>query len=292
MSTTNMCANCGKGEESGDLKACTACKMVKYCNRDCQIAHRPQHKKACKKRAAELYEEQLFKEHPPEECPICMLPLPLYDNHTGINFYSCCGKNICIGCIDVMVESGAKNLCPFCRTPYSSSGEEEVKRLHKLMEKGNAYAFLRLAGLYENGTCGMPQDWARCNELFLKAGELGCAVAYFNLGNSYQYGRGVEVDKKKGKHFYELAAMNGHIYARHNLGGLALQNGNHQRAIKHFKISAKAGCKESLENVNVGCLIGYVTKDEYAQTLCANQKSRDEMKSDMRDKAQATRELL
>ena len=37
-----ICANCGKGEESsGDLKACTACKLVKYCNRECQIAHRP-----------------------------------------------------------------------------------------------------------------------------------------------------------------------------------------------------------------------------------------------------------
>ena len=67
------CANCGKGEESsGDLKACTACKLVKYCNRECQIAHRPLHKKACKKRAAELHDEALFKEHPPpEDCPIC-----------------------------------------------------------------------------------------------------------------------------------------------------------------------------------------------------------------------------
>ena len=38
----SVCANCGKGkEESGKLKACTACKMVKYCNRECQIAHRP-----------------------------------------------------------------------------------------------------------------------------------------------------------------------------------------------------------------------------------------------------------
>jgi len=51
----NICANCGKGEEESDnLKTCTACKLVKYCNRDCQIAHRSQHKKACKKRAAEL----------------------------------------------------------------------------------------------------------------------------------------------------------------------------------------------------------------------------------------------
>ena len=45
--TKNMsCANCGKTEEEGDdttLKACVACKMVKYCNRECQIQHRPHH---------------------------------------------------------------------------------------------------------------------------------------------------------------------------------------------------------------------------------------------------------
>ena len=38
---------------------------VKYCNRECQIAHRPQHKKECKQRAAELHEEALFKQPPP-----------------------------------------------------------------------------------------------------------------------------------------------------------------------------------------------------------------------------------
>ena len=137
----DTCANCGKGEESsGDLKACTACKMVKYCNRDCQISHRSQHKKACKKRAAELYDEQLFTEHPRDECPICMLPRPLYDDHTGISFFSCCGKNICDGCIYDMRETGAKDICAFCRTSYSESGEEEVSRVEKLMEKGNSGA--------------------------------------------------------------------------------------------------------------------------------------------------------
>ena len=77
-----ICANCGK--DGSDLKACTACKMVKYCNQDCQIAHRPQHKKECKKHAAELHDEKLFKKPPPhEDCPICMLPLPpLYSGST------------------------------------------------------------------------------------------------------------------------------------------------------------------------------------------------------------------
>ena len=178
-----------------------------------------QHRKACKKRAAELYDEKMFKEPSPprEECPICMLSLPLCcGNHTGTTFFSCCGKNICIGCIDVMVESGAKDLCPFCRTPYPSSDEEEVKRLHKLMKNGNADAFLRLAGLYAQGIRGMPQDWARCNELFLKGGELGCAAAYYNLGKLYNDGIGVQVDTKKAKHYYELAAMNGSVQARHS----------------------------------------------------------------------------
>ena len=125
----SICANCGKcGESCGDLKACTACKLVKYCNRNCQIAHRPQHKTACKKRAAELYDAALFEEHAPEECPICMLPPPLYDTHTGMTFQSCCGKEICDGCIYAMRETGGKNVCPFCKTPYSKSDEETIKR--------------------------------------------------------------------------------------------------------------------------------------------------------------------
>lgn len=73
---SDICANCGKGEDSsGSLKACAACKLVKYCNRECQIAHRSQHKKECKKRAVELHDEKLF-ESPPleyEDCPICLL---------------------------------------------------------------------------------------------------------------------------------------------------------------------------------------------------------------------------
>ena len=57
---TSSCANCGKGEENSiALKKCGACKMVKYCSLACQKAHRPQHKKECKKRAAELHEEAL-----------------------------------------------------------------------------------------------------------------------------------------------------------------------------------------------------------------------------------------
>src|SRR5210317_148401 len=95
-----VCANCGKAAvDNVKLKICTACKLVKYCSVDCQKNHRPRHKKACKKRAVEIREAELFK-HPDEShlgaCPICCLPLPLDRLKWMVN--SCCFKRICRGC--------------------------------------------------------------------------------------------------------------------------------------------------------------------------------------------------
>ena len=154
---------------------------------------------------------------------------------------------------------------------------------------GNADAFYNLAGCYANGTKDMPQNLLMANELFLKAGELGHAEAYFNLGNAYVIGRGVEVDKKKAKHYWELAAMNGNIGARYNLGAWEENTGNTHQAMKHFILAARAGHKQSLDAVKEGYKHGHITKDEYANTLRAHQKSHDEMKSEARDKAEAKR---
>lgn len=286
-SSNNMCASCGK--EGGDsLKACVACKMVKYCNRDCQVAHRPQHKKECKIRASEIYDEKLFAEPPPpRDCPICMIPLPNNMNQTS--FKSCCGKCICDGCIYAMIMSKrGEELCPFCRTPEVSQGKDDADRAKKLLKagNGNAEAFNYLAGYYFQGLNGVPQNMEKAHELFLKAGELGCAQAYYNLGYSYS-GNGAEVDTKKARHYFELAAMNGRPEARHNLGSFEGKAGNYQRAFKHYMIAARVGDKVSLDKVKEGFMAGLVTKDEYANTLRAYQTRHDEMKSDMRDKAAA-----
>ena len=154
----SLCANCGEGEESADsLKACTACKMVKYCNRDCQIAHRTQHKKACKKRATELHDEKLFKRPPlKEDCDICMLPLPPL--HTGLKYKSCCGKMICSGCIYAVAKrDGGVGLCPFCRTPRPTP-DELIEQYKKRIEAGDTEAILNLGCCYNDGEFGLPLD--------------------------------------------------------------------------------------------------------------------------------------
>ena len=231
------------------------------------------------------YDKKLFKEPPPpEECPICMLPLPL--DLSQVTFHSCCGKDICSGCVYAMLESKGAELCPFCRTPPANSDEDCIKRNKLLMEKGNGDAYYQLAGYYAEGT-GMPQDWAKANELYLKAGELGCTEAYNKLGNSHFHGNGVEIDKKKAKHYGELAAMGGKVNARYYLGYMEAQTGNHHRALKHFLISARAGDKDSLDAVKTGFRIGIVTKGEYEWSLRAYHNRQLAMKSEARDKAAA-----
>jgi len=283
LDNVSTCAACGKEGNSDIMNTCNKCKMVKYCNAACKKKHRSKHKKACERRVAELHDEQLFKEVEREECPICMLPMPL-ENYTS-SFKSCCGKRICAGCVYAMKTSEGKDLCAFCRTPPSTSHKEDIKRIKKLMEKVNAGAFNYLGGLYSQGECGLPRDYRKANDLWLKAGELGCSEGYHNLGVNYIDGNGVENDLEKAKYYFELAAMNGHISARNNVACLEGAAGNEQRAYKHMIISARAGVKESLNMVKKGFMKGLVSKDEYTDILRAHQTRQDEMKSDERDKA-------
>jgi len=285
----SVCANCGKVEDDGiSLKACTACKLVKYCNRDCQIAHRPQHKKKCKIRAKELHDEKLFKQPPPrEDCPICFVRLP--EMITGRTYMVCCGKNICNGCCHGYQSRATKeehDVCPFCRTPPPY--RDRLKQYNKRMELNDAQAICNLACYYKQGQCGgLQRDHAKALELWQRAGELGCAVAYHSIGNVYHTGDSVAVDIKKAIHYWELAAMKGQIDARHNLGVDSREKGNIDRALKHLMIAVKDGSSYSLRSIKRMYENGHATKDVYNEALQYYQVYLGEIKSDQRDEAAA-----
>jgi len=305
----SMCAACGKESNSNDMNTCNKCKSVKYCNAACKKKHRSKHKKACEKRVAELHEEQLFKDPPsPEDCPICFLPLP--DGRDLFAFQFCCGKRICAGCDhenSLQFHKRKKGvLCAFCRTPRTFSKEEQIKRLEKLMDNGNAEAFYTLGCQYYEGRnqgsyskgLGLLQDYQKANELFLKGGELGCADAYLNLGNSYNNGRGVERDMEKATYYWGLAAIKGNVQARYYLGCNELLIGqnsqspsartyHYRRGMKHMVISSKAGHKKSFDDITIGYKHGVVQKEDYEMTLRAYHERQKEMKSDARDEAAA-----
>ena len=291
----SVCTNCGKGEEENHkLKSCTACKLVKYCSRDCQIAHRPQHKKECKRRAAELHDEKLFKQPPPaDDCPICFLRLPALG--TGYGFQICCGKSICSGCYYSPVYDNQGNevdseKCPYCRTPDATSEDEAIEREMRRVEADDAEAIHQLGYYYRDGRRGFPKDYTKALELFHQAGELGFAKAYVNIGYAYDRGHGVEVDKKKAVYYWELAAMMGNETARHNLGSMEARTGNMDRAFKHFMIAVRSGDDDSLNKIKQLYTIGQASKDDYTKALQAYQEYLGEIKSPQRDKAAAADE--
>ena len=213
-----FCAACGV-EECDDitLTTCTACKSVRYCGVKCQKNHRPQHKRACKKRAAELRDELLFKQ--PEssylgDCPICMIPLPL-DVEKSI-MMTCCSNMICDGCdyankIREMNPLDVK--CPFCRKPAPKTEKEIEENIMKRIEANDPVA------MREQGSeCYKKGDYSSAFEYYAKAAKLGDIEAHYRLAGCYHLGHGVEKDEKKELFHLEEAAIGGHPKARHNLG--------------------------------------------------------------------------
>ena len=88
----------------------------------------------------------------------------------------------------------------------------------KRMEVGDASAFALMGSFHGRGQYGLPQDSAKAVELYHRAAKLGSAIAYNNIGNAYDNGKGVERDEKMASHYYELSAMGGDLNARYNLG--------------------------------------------------------------------------
>ncbi|EJK74004.1 hypothetical protein THAOC_04346, partial [Thalassiosira oceanica] len=283
-----ICANCGKeGSDTVKLKNCTACRLVKYCGVVCQRAHRKQHKKACKQRAAELKDEELYSQghKRPEEhfCPICTLPIafPLKE-HSGIN--SCCMKRVCYGCHVAAQQRGIKG-CLYCRTLPPENDEDTLAMVHARVAKKDPEAINHLGEKYCHGRLGLQKDMQRAVELWTEAAELGSVEALNNLGVAYHSGAGVKQDLAKGIHFWRKAAMQGHDQCRHNLGCDELREGNYDRAVRHFLIAAKMGFAHSFVVIRDMFAKGTATKEQYAEALKGYQDAVEEMKNSDRDEA-------
>jgi len=153
-----------------------------------------------------------------------------------------------------------------------------------------------LGNFYEKGQFGLPQSRVKALELWNRAAELGHAPAYYNLGSSYEIGRGVGIDEKKAKHFYELAAMKGNVLARNFLGFFELGEGNVERALKHFMFAIAGGCAGTLREIRLEYMStantieeGHrrITKEAFEKAMRAYQTYLDEIKSPQRDEAAA-----
>ncbi len=279
------CANCGIAEiDNIKLKNCTACYLVKYCSVKCQKEHRPKHKRDCKKRAAELREELLFRQ--PEgnylgDCPICCLPMPL--EITKSTVMGCCSKTICNGCFDAyqlcVMEASLDESCPFCRNSMLGTEEYDKRRMERIAANDPVALHQEGVEQYEKG------DHKSAFGYHAKAAEFGSAEAHYKLALMYNKGHGVEKDKAKEVHHLEEAAVGGHPVARFLLGSEEWRNGNTEKAVKHWIIAAAQGYDNSIKRLMEAFKMGFVSKEELASSLRAHQAAVDATKSPQKDAA-------
>jgi tetratricopeptide (TPR) repeat protein len=306
--STHCCADCGSVAGGGvSFKACKACMLVRYCNSDCQKNHWPKHRKVCKQRAAELRDEALFKDPPAkEDCPICFLPkptkliccmslppatitsVPINDfaianeelaNKGTEEYYSCCGKGICGGCIYSFYKFGNDDKCPFCNADQDKTDGELVEEMMKRVEANDANSIYALGTYYYHGDHGLLQDQEKAKELLTRAAELGSSKAHFQLGIIYEVGG----DIKNAKFHYEAAAMAGDESARYNLGVTEARAGNKERAINHLTIAASGGHHISMNFLRSLFEQGFVSRESIDSTLTMYNHSCAEMRSEARD---------
>lgn len=289
-----VCASCGiAAVDNVTLKKCP-CNLVKYCSVDCQVNHRPEHKKACKKRLSELRDVVLFR-MPDEshlgECPICCLPLPL-DASKSI-MMPCCSKHICKGChytnMKRQAEAELESKCAFCREPAPKSQEDMDSRNTKRVEANDCSAIAEMGKSRRDAG-----DYEGAVKYFTKAAELGDVNAHHELAVIYDtgviYGNrggGIRKDHKKFMYHLEEACIGGHVMARCDLGGVEQMKGNRERSAKHNIIAAKQGDPPALNVVKMYFTNGDVSKEDYDSTLREHQAALDATKSAQRERAYA-----
>ena len=287
------CASCGTaGGNDIKLKNCTACYLVKYCGVECQRNHRAEHKRECKRRAAELKDELLFKQ--PEsthlgDCPICLLPILPIDtpqSKTRLCTYHCCSNVVCNGCVRANnlreIEARLSPTCPFCRHSLPRTDEEIFQLGMKRVEANDPFALCNVGtDHFERG------DFTTAFKFWKKAAGLGNIQAHYLLSNVYDNGEGVEQNMRKYEYHLEQAAIGGHVLARHNLAALEDERCNIERATKHLVIAANLGCDPSIKALKKYYSRGVISKEDFDSALRAYQVALGASKSPQRDAAEA-----
>ena len=130
-------------------------------------------------------------------------------------------------------------------------------------------------------------DYSSAFEYLTNAAKLGDADAHARLAVLlYSKGEGVEKDEEKAVYHWEEAVIGGHPNARCSLAFCEIEIGRHDRAVKHFIITANLGDEDSMKALWKCFSIGHVSKDDLTVTLRTHQAAINETKSSQREAAE------
>ena len=135
------------------------------------------------------------------------------------------------------------------------SGQDAyMTEVRRLAAEGDAVAQFELGVLYAFGR-GVPQDYEEAARWYRLAADQGHASAQYNLGVSYAFGRGVPQDHGEAVRWYRLAADQGLANAQFRLGR-AYHDGrgvpqDYEEAVRWYRLAADWGHPGAQNNLGV-----------------------------------------
>jgi len=252
------CDNCDSLSNGTIIyKACSRCKLVYYCSKECQTIHwKSTHKKTCivlndRKASNQIASDQKNEINqqlsgPSQEstsnlvCSICL------DALTNATYTLPCSHTFHTNCIkSLRSHKGLNQVCPLCRTDLPPGPEEAFMKACCLFEKMNSdissnspesqdildemFSLMQCSaeeGFVLAQQClgamllddGAKQDYSKAFEWFLKAASQGHVQAQINVGHMFFRGQGMKQDFVKARHWYQKAQ--GHSQAQIQLGSI------------------------------------------------------------------------
>jgi TPR repeat protein len=181
--------------------------------------------------------------------------------------------------------------CPFCREP-DATGPEHLRRLQARCLQNDRNAFMRMGSLYLMGKYGLAKDDLKAFDCWIRAIELGSPEACTCIaGFKESKSNGTAIDKERTNLFRRVGALRGDIGARQIIGRAEYKLGNHEIAIRHWKIAAEAGLQESLNELRDiynadGKFPGkeFISKEEMDTVYRSGHEAQMEIKSEKREK--------
>jgi hypothetical protein len=176
-------------------------------------------------------------------CPICLEEWDV--NGPGV-FRVCCCRLVCRSC-----NKKIETACPLCRIPRAESYAEELARLRRHVENEVPEAITFLGDAYRVGQLGLVKSDKKAAKIYRRAVELGDVEAMGYLGDMYETGSGVKLDKKKAMQLCRMAADRGDAFGQSKLGFLLASQEKFEEAFRYFALAANQGYTNA--ESNLGC---------------------------------------
>jgi TPR repeat protein len=133
--------------------------------------------------------------------------------------------------------------------PGANGAAEQLARLRRHVENEVPEAIAHLGIVYEEGRLGLVKSDKKAAKIYRRAVELGDVHAMAYLGEMYNKGSGVKLDKKKAARLFRMAADRGNAVAQNKVGLSLYYEKKFEEAFRCITLSADQGYTHAEDNL-------------------------------------------